>query len=84
MSWMTKEGSLSASGQSPLHFPPNALAQRGAASHKYEAATACGEFVLKKQSIPSPNTKGGDRRWTVRAAGKPLDQGGVYRFEGFG
>jgi hypothetical protein len=73
-----------ASVQSPLHFPQNALAQRWAASNKYEAAAACGEFLLKKQSIPSPNTQGGDRRWMVQAAGKPLDQGGVYRSEGFG
>jgi hypothetical protein len=85
MSWMTKGGSSSASEQSPLHFPHNARAQREAASNKYEAPAARCEFVPNKQSDPSSRdtTKGSGPCWTVKAVGKPLDQGGIYRSEGF-
>jgi hypothetical protein len=76
---------LSASGPSPLHFPHNGLARRGAASNAYEAPAARGEFVLDKQSDWSTHdTKCARRYWTLQAVGKPLEQGGVYRSEGFG
>ena len=42
MSWMTKGGSSSALGQSPLRFPLNELARRGVATTAYDFASAAG------------------------------------------
>ena len=42
MSWMTKGGSSSALGQSPLRFPLNELARRGVATTEYDFASAAG------------------------------------------
>jgi hypothetical protein len=39
MSWMTKGGLSSASGQSPLRFPLNGFARRGIAPTEHESAT---------------------------------------------
>jgi hypothetical protein len=84
MSWMTKEGSLSASGQSPLDFPlsERALHEVVRTRHDATGATSCVCVVADRRSS-HPATKGaivcrGARPW------KPLGKGGVYRFEGFG
>jgi hypothetical protein len=37
MSWMTKEGSSSASGPSPQHFPPSELARCQVAPTRHDA-----------------------------------------------
>jgi hypothetical protein len=86
MSWMTKGGSSSASGQSLLRFPLNEPARRKLASTIQEAATAtrC-DCVVDSPCDPQPGntTKGADTCWTGRV-GKPPDEGGVYPSEGFG
>jgi hypothetical protein len=86
MSWMTKGGSSSALGQSPLRFPLNELAQRHVASTARDAiATRLGCGVDDRCGSPaSHTTKGADTCGTGRAAGTPPDEGGFYRSEGFG
>ena len=87
MSWMSKEGSSSALGQSPLRFPLNELGRSGVALTTHEGGTAaCCDCVVDgrdgQQSRPA--TKGADPCWTGKAVGKSPDEGGVYPSEGFG
>jgi hypothetical protein len=86
MSWMTKEGSSSALGQSPLRFPLNELGRFGVALTTHEGGTAaCCDCVVDgrhgQQSRPA--TKGAGP-WTGKAVGKSPDEGGVHPSEGFG
>jgi hypothetical protein len=85
MSWTTKEGSSSASGQSPLHFPLSELARREVALTPHDATdvTSCVCFFSDRRSS-SAATKGAILGWGSKAVGKPLGEGGVHLFEGFG
>jgi hypothetical protein len=87
MSWMTKGGSLSVLGQSPLPFPPNKLVPGGVAStrHEAEVLTFCGRHGDGRwASQAARTTKGADTSWTASATGRPAERGGLYRSEGFG
>ena len=87
MSWMSKEGSSSALGQSPLRFPLNELGRSGVALTTHEAGTAaCCDCVVdgRHGQQSRPTTKGVDPCWTGKAVGKSPDEGGVYPSEGFG
>ncbi len=85
MSWMTKEGSSSVLGQSPLRFPLNELGRREVTTTRHDAtdATSCvcivdGRRLFGAAMEAATICSGG------KAVGKPLGEGGVYRFEGFG
>jgi hypothetical protein len=80
MSWMTKDGSSSASGQSPLRFP---LSEVAPARHDATDAARC-VCVVNNRCSSAATTKGATIYWVGKAVGKPLGEGGVYRFEGFG
>jgi len=86
MSWMTKGGSSSASGQSLLRFQLNEPAPHDLASATQGATTAtrC-DCVVDSPCGPQPGdtTKIAVTCWTGRV-GKPSDKGGVYPSEGFG
>jgi hypothetical protein len=85
MSWMTKEGSSLASGQSPLDSWLSELARREVAPRRHDAtdATECA-CVVDDRGASGATTKRATIRWAGRAVGKPLGERGVYRFEGFG
>jgi hypothetical protein len=86
MSWMSKEGSSSALGQSPLRFPLNEFAPRGVALTTHEVSTvACCDCVVdgRYDQQSGATTKDVDICRTGRAVGKPSDEG-VYPPEGFG
>jgi hypothetical protein len=85
MSWMTKGGSSSASGRSPLPCPPNEFAPRGAVHTRHDAADATGcVCVVDGWRSLGATTKGAIISGDGKAVGKPLGEGGIYRFEGFG
>jgi hypothetical protein len=87
MSWMTKEGSSSALGQSPLRFPLNELERSGVALTTHEATTAaCCDCLADGRygQQSGATTKGADPCWTGKAVGKSPDEGGVHPSEGFG
>jgi hypothetical protein len=86
MSWMTKEGSSSASGQSPPHSPLNELAQLSAASTRHDGATAARwDCVLDGgyNSQAGGTTQSADSRSSGVAVGKSPGKGVVYPSEGF-
>jgi hypothetical protein len=87
MSWMTKEGSSSASEQSPPHSLLNELARFSAISRRREGATAArwGCVVDARYNSQAGNaTQSADGRQADRAVGTPPDKGVVYPSEGFG
>jgi hypothetical protein len=73
-------------GHLPLRFPLNELALCGVASTAHDAAaTRWGCGVEDRCGSPSSNrTKDAQTCWTGKAVGKPPDEGGLYRSEGFG
>src|ERR1700722_20911548 len=87
MSWMTKGGSSSALGKSPLPFPPNELAPGGVASTRHEAAalTYCdprGDGRWAPQAART--TKDANTSRTASAGGRPPERRAVFSLEGFG
>lgn len=87
MSWMTKEGSSSASGQSPPHSLPNELARFGGASTRVDGAVAAAHWdcvVDGRYKSQAGNTTRRAESRTDKAVGKPPAKGVVYPFEGFG
>jgi hypothetical protein len=87
MSWMTKEGSLSASARSPPHSLLNELALLSAALTRHEGTTAARwDCVVdgRCNSQAGNTTQGANSCRTDKAVGKPPDKGVVYPSEGFG
>jgi hypothetical protein len=86
MSWMTKGGSSSALGQSPLRFPLNELARRGVATTAYDFASAGGwDSVIdpwRRWGADRPTRSAKRCRASEGAATPPHE--GVYPSEGFG
>ena len=88
MSWMTKGGSSSASGQSPLRFPLNELARRGVAPTEHECATV--EALRIHSSMANgvrrtgSTTKSAEHLAGRRGRWERLRQEVVYPSEGFG
>lgn len=87
MSWMTKEGSSSASGRSPPHSLLNEFARFGAASTRDDGAIAAlWDRVVdgRYNSLAGSTTLRAESRRTDKAVGKPPAEGVVYPSEGFG
>jgi hypothetical protein len=86
MSWMSKGGSSSALGQSPLRFPLNELARRGVATTAHDFASAAGwDSVIdlwRRWGADRPPRSAKRWRGSEGAATPPYE--GVYRSEGFG
>ena len=86
MSWMSKGGSSSALGQSPLRFPLNELARRGVATTAHDFASAAGwDSVIDRwwRSRADSSTKSTKSWRASEGMGAPPYEG-VHSLEGFG
>ena len=66
MSWTTKEGSSSASGQSPLHFPLSEFARREVALTPHDARTSELRLLFLRSALVKRRDEGCDTRRGAR------------------
>jgi hypothetical protein len=82
MSWMTKEGSLSALEQLLPRFWPSELSRRGVELGRRDADTAGRRCIVRDRGSSAVTTGRGATR-SGEALGQPFGGRSVYCFEGF-